>query len=125
MIFHFLFSVLLTQGVSMEQKKEACMHVVQHLSKTPEFDIRNFLTQREAKTDKMKLMNYVLYDIFELCLENISEKHLEQALKKDFSHITPQKLGISSSKYKSSEVIDIGFNFITEILKFQTKSMDL
>jgi hypothetical protein len=70
-------------------------------------------------------MNYILYDIFELCLENISEKHVFQALKQDFSHISPNKLGISSSKYKSSEVIDIGFNFITELLKFQTRTMDL
>ena len=119
-----LVLISLTFGEDLDKKKEACMSVVSHLSKKEEFDIKSFLSKGK-KVDKMKLMNYVLYDMFELCFENISQKHLEQALSQDFSHITPSKLGIDHKKYYSEDIPNIGFNFVAELLKFQTRKIDL
>lgn len=118
------FIIGLTFAEDLEKKKEACMNIVSHFSKKEEFDIKSFLIKGK-KVDKMKLMNFVLYDMFELCFENISQKHVEQALKQDFSHITPSKLGIDHKKYDSDDIPNIGFNFVAEMLKFQTRKIDI
>jgi len=107
------------------QREKACYMVTTHLSKQPEYDIRNIVDTSAVVINKMKLMNYVLYDIYMSCMERLSKSQMNEALVKEFDNISAKSLGINPEKYRSSDIPDIKTNFLMDLLKFQTDPNEL
>lgn len=110
---------------ALNQREKACYIVTTHLSKQPEYDIRNILDAKAVVVNKMKLMNYILYDIYENCMERLTTSQMNDALVKEFGKISAKSLGINVEKYRSGEIPEIKTNFLMDLLKFQTDPNEL
>ena len=118
-----MLSLVFTEALN--QREKACYMVTTHLSKQPEYDIRNIVDTSAVVINKMKLMNYVLYDIYMSCMERLSKSQMNEALVKEFDNISAKSLGINPEKYRSSDIPDIKTNFLMDLLKFQTDPNEL
>lgn len=110
---------------ALNQKERACYIVTTHLGKQPEFDIRNIIDPSSKNVNKMKLMNYILYDIYQTCMERISKSQIDRVLAKDLETITAKSLGIYAENYKVDQIPEVKTNFLMDILKFQTDPNEL
>jgi hypothetical protein len=122
-MFVLVFSLVLVGALN--QREKACYIVTTHLSKQPEYDIRNIVDDKAVVINKMKLMNYILYDIYVNCMEKLTNSQMNDALVKEFDKITAKSLGINPDKYRSSDIPDIKTNFLMDLLKFQTDPNEL
>lgn len=75
--------------------------------------------------NKMKLMNYILFDIYQTCMDRISKSQIDRVLDNDFEKISAKSLGIYAENYKITDVPEVKSNFILDLLKFQTDPNEL
>lgn len=106
----WLIAIILLSVADISRTREmACYKAVKDLSRGQDFDIRAYLTP-EKKPTGMKAVNYILNDMFEVCLEKIPSEQVTK-FSIDYSHqFTTNFLGFTMEKYEGMDFPD-GFDF--------------
>ena len=123
MMWHLVFLVLAALGNETE-KEWACYRAVGELSKSKEFDIKSIL-QSSSNFNPPRLINYILNDMYETCMEIITPNQIEEMLNIKPDEKVKNFLNINIKKYIDIEIEDEPPEFFQKMMDFKQKHREL
>ena len=119
-----IFLVLLIGTFANSTSKErACFVVVREISHSKEYDSSEII--KSSGKSGLNLLNYILSEMFDMCMEKITEEQIEEYSSSKRVNKIPDFIGVKIADYKDKKVPNGVQNFFKRMMDFKQSNGDL